>query len=150
MSITVNRRSRFINISPEEEIVKKVLILFILLVVLCMASGQAIAETVLISSPLDGGDSGLICACTNLTKNVITVDIQFLRWDGTAGSPFELSINPGFPRAVWTTSSSLSVCKVSRTDGKSLSSKHVACNLMASDVNNDPVAVVPVDIKFKQ
>lgn len=103
----------------------------------------------LVSAPLPGGDGGLVCACANLTKATIGVDI-ILQSNGGGSACNGLSNPSGIPVECESFQSNVTMCKVRRDDGKAISKKHVLCTLSALDVNGNPTTVVPVDIKFRK
>ncbi len=122
----------------------------VVLAVLFLAPTLVMAETILVSAPLKGGDNGVVCSCINLTKNPIDVDFIIIRGT-TSYSGNVQTISPGTTRHFWPNLiTDPSVCHVIRDDGKSVSAKHLKCTFSAVDANGNPTAVIPVDTKFKQ
>lgn len=116
---------------------------------LCLVPGRAVAGTLLMSAPLKGGAGGAVCACTNLTSQSIEVDFALVGQSG--GTPCtNQTIFPGEPTPCQTATTAVVVCRVSRIDGKSASTKHLACSLSSIDANGNSTAVVPVNEKLKQ
>jgi len=116
---------------------------------LCLVPGRAVAETVLVSAPLKGGAGGLACICTNLTDKSIEADLH-MRTQGGGVVCTDQTIFPGFPTPCELATTGVLTCMVGRSDGKSLSTKQLACTLLSIDANGNPTAVVPVDKKLKQ
>ena len=103
----------------------------------------------LASAPLKGGAGGLICSCSNLTADQLVVHVVLIYQVG-ATSCNNLSLSSGgFPRDCSVTSTPPRICVVRRDDGKSFSTKDIACTLATLDGAGNVTAVVPVDKKLK-
>ncbi len=134
----------------------KNLIVTITMVVLNMSimTSGAFAEQILISASIAGGDLDLVCACTNLTKKnlplqVTLTDRNNAQW-GCLPAP---GIDPG-KALVCTAQGSVTPalggnCTVSRTDAIKITNQHVACTFTSLDSTGRSISV-PVDRKFKR
>ncbi len=111
--------------------------------------GQAHAETSLISAPLAGGAGGLMCACTNLRAKPIEVTIKINLTDVVVPSA-NVVIQPGSAKKFNLRGTpQTGNCHIFRQDRSPVLSKHVSCTLSAMDGNDHPIAVIPVNRKFK-
>ncbi len=117
--------------------------------ILFIMSTPAMAETVLVSSPLPPGEGGHNCACTNLTKN--TIEVEFNLVYTTGYTYLDRTIQSGNADSFAITSTAYTrLCRIIRGDGKTVKEKDLACTLSAIDANGNPTAVVPVNLKFKR
>lgn len=106
------------------------------------------AAASLISPPIKGGAGGLICACTNLTSEPIEVRFRLAFVNGTLFCN-DQNISPAFLKTCSVASQEVRTCDVTRTDGKALSPKQLACTFSSFDGNGNPTITVPVDRKLK-
>ncbi len=112
-----------------------------------LTTGQAIAGTMLTSVPIPGGSGGLTCACTNLTKKSIDIRLVILTSVG-GGSEVYATIPPFSMRGVGIGSgTSDAICRVEKQNGRTLSTKQVACSFYSEDSTGR--LIVPVDKKLK-
>src|SRR5262245_32695332 len=108
----------------------------------------AAAVTELLSTPLKGGEGGLVCSCVNLTDDSIVVDFS-LRQNGSVLFCSGVSVVAGNANSCTKASQGVRSCGVSREDGKPVSTSQLACNLTSLDAAGNPIVVVPVDQKRK-
>ncbi len=120
--------------------------MLIFVAILSIMSTQAMAETILMSPPLPPGDNGFTCGCLNLTKDYINVQIQLVSSAGVNG--LSRNIAYGFVDSYTLNTATTRSCRVMRVDRKTVRTKHLRCTLSAIDINGNPTAVVPVDIKY--
>ncbi len=120
--------------------------------ILSLTTIQATAETVLISGPILEGNGTVYCGCINISKNTIPLEITRYNSSGSAGSANAPTLEPGrmLSSEGIPSGNSINYCIVSRSDGKSISTKQVVCNLSARDSSGNATVVVPVDTKYKR
>lgn len=133
----------------------------VLVLLVLISTGQAIAETTLISAPLSVGDDGslnppgLRCACTNLMAKPIEIIFTINAVDaaniGFATSSPARTIDPGSVKHYTLGGSVIAGnCNVRRVDGIKVLTKQLSCTLSAIDNNGSPIAVEPVNKKHKR
>ena len=105
----------------------------------------------LISAPLPGGGVRQICGCTNLTDNTIEVHIAVTDSDGVWSGDSYISISPGLYGGYEDSRGVLpGICLVGRSDGKSTSTKQLACSFSQFNASGMLQVTLPVDKKIRK
>lgn len=100
----------------------------------------------LASVPLNGGDGGLECSCSNLGPDNLVLEFG-IHNDSSFVSCFDIDVNNVESCSIGTTTTRR--CVVSRSDGKPLKTKDVACSFSSLDAAGQPLVTVPVTFKVK-
>lgn len=120
----------------------------LVLATLLLTPSFAISETILISAPLKGGEGGVICSCTNMTKNNISIFFHIDTYGASSSSSY-MDIFPKDTRFHARPYQTPSTCRIIREDRKKVSARKLKCNITSVDINENPMAVLPVDIKIE-
>ncbi len=115
--------------------------------ILLMLPVFATGETILTSAPLKGGQNGTICSCINVASKPIEFYISISSTSG-GGSSITFNGNSGFIYTYSWWQTGPSTCRVIRKDGKNVSAKKFKCTIASVDSSDDPLAVLPVNIKI--
>ena len=135
--------------ASKEEPVKTAILAIVISAILQLGTAAVASATKLTSAPLKGGAGGFVCACVNLSGKNVELLFRIKHDNGATGCTV-LADSTGFPANCTRNVANSSTCEISRTDGKSLSSKQFACTLTSIDASGHPLAVVPVDLRLKQ
>ena len=118
------------------------------LVLVLLPTASALAQTALVSRPLPRStDGALVCSCYNLTKKHIQVIM--LVGNQTQNTPILADLDPGEMHHGANSTADNGVCRVYEFTGRSINAKQVDCSLVSVNANNGPMAVEPVNIKYK-
>lgn len=121
-----------------------------LLSALTLAPGWvSAASRYLISQPIPTSSGGATCACINMLKKPIILNIQIRSLVSTVTS-YGVEIDPGGIQERVYGIETVAYCKVWRNDLELITTKQVRCTMSATDLNNAPIIVEPVNIKAKR